>query len=81
MRKVWDRTEVRVRVNTSSEVMVRGTPEQIRSEVQRIVELTRGRANVCLGTGALPYETPPENVLLLGDICRQVADSGPEGSR
>lgn len=26
-----------------------------------------GRPNVCLGTGALPYETPPENVIRLRD--------------
>ena len=63
MKKVWDLTDVRVRVNTSSEVMVRGTWEEIRAEVDRIVQLTAGRDNVCLGTGALPYETPPENVL------------------
>ena len=76
MKKVWDRTEVGVRVNTSSEVMVRGTPGQIRAEVDRIVRLTRGRPNVCLGTGALPYETPPENVLLLGEICGAVSAGG-----
>jgi len=76
MKKVWERTEVRVRVNTSSEVMVRGTPEQIRAEVDRIVRLTRGRPNACLGTGALPYETPPENVLLLGEICEGISAGG-----
>ena len=74
MKRVWDRTEVRVRVNTSSEVMVRGTPEEIRSEVDRIVRLTTGRENVCLGTGALPYETPPENVLLIREYCRTLSE-------
>ncbi|HUT93711.1 MAG TPA: uroporphyrinogen decarboxylase family protein [Thermoguttaceae bacterium] len=69
MREIWDRTDVRVRVNTSSEVMVRGTREAIGAEVDRIVELTAGRANVCLGTGALPYETPPENVLFVKACC------------
>ncbi len=69
MREIWDRTDVRVRVNTSSEVIVRGTREAIRAEVDRIVELTAGRANVCLGTGALPYETPPENVLFVKACC------------
>ncbi len=80
MRKVWDRTDVRVRVNTSSEIMVRGTPAQIRGEVERIVQLTTGRPNVCLGTGALPYETPPENVLLVKRLCEQLAamDAGPK---
>ncbi|MHC4405324.1 MAG: uroporphyrinogen decarboxylase family protein [Planctomycetota bacterium] len=75
MRKVWDRTDVRVRVNTSSEVMIRGTHQQIRAEVDRIVRLTRGRPNVCLGTGALPYETPPENVLFVKECCRQLGSA------
>ncbi len=69
MKKVWDRIEVRVRVNTSAEIMVRGTPDQIGGEIDRIVRLTAGRPNVCLGTGSLPYETPPENVLLVKEIC------------
>jgi uroporphyrinogen decarboxylase len=73
MKKIWDRTDVRVRVNTSSEVMVRGTPEVIRGEVDRIVRLTAGRANVCLGTGALPYEAPPENVLLVKRYCQELS--------
>lgn len=63
MEKVRDRPEVRVRVNTSAELMVRGTRGQLREEVDRIERLAAGRENVCLGTGALPYETPPENVL------------------
>jgi len=72
MKKVWDRTGVRVRVNTSSEVMVRGTRDTISAEVDRIVRLTAGRDNVCLGTGALPYETPPENVLVIKEYCERL---------
>lgn len=70
MKKIWDRTDVRVRVNTSAEVMVRGTRDELRAEFARIVRLTTGRENVCLGTGALPYETPPENVLWLKELCQ-----------
>jgi len=70
LRKIWDRTEVRVRVNTSSQVMVHGTRAQLRGELDRVVRLTAGRGNVCLGTGALPYETPPENVLWLKQLCQ-----------
>jgi len=70
LKKIWDRTEVRVRVNTSSQVMVYGTRAQLRGEFERIVRLTAGRGNVCLGTGALPYETPPENVLWLKQLCQ-----------
>jgi len=73
MRKIWDQSDVLVRVNTSAEVMVRGTWPEIQAEVDRIVRLTAGRPNVCLGTGALPYETPPENVLRVKEYCRQLA--------
>ena len=65
MKKVWDKTEVRVRVNMDVEVISRGPWERIRADADRASGLVRGRPNVCLGTGALPYETPPENVLRL----------------
>ena len=65
MKKVWDKTEVRVRVNMDVEVIPRGPWERIRADADRASGLVRGRPNVCLGTGALPYETPPENVLRL----------------
>lgn len=71
MRKIWDRTEVHVRINTDVEVLARGTWEQIQAEADRILALVRGRPNVCMGTGALPYETPPENVLRLRDYLAQ----------
>ncbi len=76
IKRIWAQSDVRVRVNTSSEVMVRGTPDDLRAEVDRIVRLTAGRDNVCLGTGALPYETPPEKVLLVREYCKSVASGG-----
>jgi len=65
--KIWDRTDIRVRVNTGSEIISRGPWDAIQADADRIIRLVQGRANVCLGTGALPYETPPENVLRLMD--------------
>jgi len=70
MKKVWDRTDVRIRVNSDVELISRGTWEQIRADADRILRLTEGRKNVCMGTGALPYETPPENVLRLMEYVR-----------
>jgi uroporphyrinogen decarboxylase len=67
LRKIWDRTDVRVRVNTGSEIISRGPWEVIQADADRIIRLVQGRPNVCLGTGALPYETPPQNVLRLID--------------
>ena len=72
LKKVWDRTEVRVRVNGSAEIISRGPWERIRADADRILRLVRGRPNVCMGTGALPYETPPENVLRLRDYVRDL---------
>jgi len=65
VRKIWDRTDVRIRVNTGSEIISRGPWEAIRADADRILRLVAGRPNVCMGTGAVPYETPPENVLRL----------------
>jgi uroporphyrinogen decarboxylase len=67
MRRISDRTEVRVRINTRPEVVASGTWPQIRAEVDRVLALGAGRPNACLGTGALPYETPPGNVLRMKD--------------
>jgi uroporphyrinogen decarboxylase len=72
MRKIWDRTDVRVRVNMDVEVISRGPWERIRADADRVIGLVRGRPNVCLGTGALPYETPPEHVLRLREYVATV---------
>ena len=71
MKKIWDRTDVRVRVNSDVEIISRGTWPQIRANADRILRLVAGRPNVCLGTRALPYETPPENVLRLKEYVSQ----------
>jgi uroporphyrinogen decarboxylase len=63
MSRIWQRTEIRVRINIDLRVLVQRSWRAMRLEVERALALVRGRANVCLGTGALPFETPPENVL------------------
>ena len=70
LKKIWLRTDIRVRVNTDVEVVSRGPWERIRADADRILRLTAGRENVCMGTGALPYETPPEHVLRLREYVR-----------
>ena len=54
--------QVQVRVNMDSGVVACREPARIRREVDRILEFAGGRPNCLLGTGALPLETPPENV-------------------
>ena len=75
MRKVWDRTDVRVRVNGSPKIMAQGTRAELRAEVERIAKISHGRSNTCFGTSALPYETPPENVEYVQELC-QALESG-----
>lgn len=54
--------EVKVRVNMESAVLVRGTREDIAEAIDEVVALLHVRPNLLLGTGALPYDTPPDNV-------------------
>ena len=70
MKKVWDRTDVRIRVNSDVELISHGSWEEIRADADFIIRIAAGRPNVCMGTGALPYDTPPENVLKLTEYVR-----------
>lgn len=72
MEQVWDRTDVRIRVNASPKIMAQGTRDDLRAEVERIARIARGRENTCFGTSALPYETPPENVDYIQELCREL---------
>lgn len=65
MAKFGNQTDVKVRINTNPLVIVRGSKDDIIAEVDRIITIADGRPNILLGTGALPYETPPENILLI----------------
>lgn len=65
MERIRDRIDIRVRVNGDLRVIAGGTWDQITADADRLMRLVKDRPNVCLGTGALPYETPPENVLKL----------------
>jgi uroporphyrinogen decarboxylase len=67
MRKVAGRPDVRIRINTDLRVVASGTRTQIETEADRVLALAGERPNVCLGTGALAYETEPENVRYLMD--------------
>ena len=58
---------VRVRVNMDAGIVAGEDPLRIRREVDRILEFAGGRSNCLLGTGALPFETPPENMRFIRD--------------
>lgn len=73
MKKVADRPDVHIRVNSDLRIIASGTREEIRAEADRVIRLIGDRENVCLGTGALPYETNPDNVLYVMDYVRGVS--------
>ena len=75
MEKIWTRTQVRIRVNSNVELLSRGSWEQIRADADRIIRMVDGRPNVSMGTGVLPYETPPENVFRLREyVANQIIE-------
>ena len=67
MAKMVDCPEVIVRINMTSNAVVRGVPEEMKAEIDEILDMASTRPNCLLGTGALPYETPPENVAWIAE--------------
>ena len=59
--------QVRVRVNMDAGVLVGTDPRRICREVDRILEFAGNQPHCLLGTGALPLETPPENIRFIRD--------------
>ena len=70
LKKVEHRLDVQIRINADLRIVAAGSREQIRAEADRVLTLCRKRPNSCLGTGALPYETNPENVLYMMEYVR-----------
>ena len=70
LKKVENRLDVQIRINADLRIVAAGTREQIRIEADRVTALCRKRPNSCPGTGALPYETVPENVLYMMEYVR-----------
>ncbi len=61
------RPEVKVRVNLDPLLYTHGTKKEILAEIDAVIEMAAGRSNILLGTGAIPFETPFENILLIKD--------------
>ena len=72
LEKIKDRPDIQVRINCDLRIIASGTKEQIRKEADRVLALCRKRSNVCLGTGALPYEASVDNVLYTLDYVRSI---------
>lgn len=56
---------VKVRVNLDPGIVACPDPARIRRDVDRVLALVGGRPGFLMGTGALPLETPPENIRLI----------------
>ena len=57
--------QVAIRVNLDPGVVACHEPERIYRAIDHVLEIVGGRPNCVMGTGALPLETPPENMRLI----------------
>lgn len=63
--------EVKVRVNLDPAVYTRESRAEMLAAIDEVIELTLTRPNLLLGTGAIPYETPPANLLAMKRYCEE----------
>jgi uroporphyrinogen decarboxylase len=56
---------VKLRVNLDPGVVACPESERIYRGIDRVLEIVGGRSNCVMGTGAMPYETPLENIRLI----------------
>jgi len=56
---------VRIRVNLDPAVVACAEPERIYRAIDRVLEIVGFRSNCLMGTGALPFETPLDNIRLI----------------
>jgi hypothetical protein len=58
---------VKVRVNLDPGVVACNDPQRIYRGIDHVLQIVGPRTNCVMGTGALPLETPPENMRLIRD--------------
>ena len=56
---------VKIRVNLDPGVVICRDPQRIYRAIDHVLEIVGPRGNCVMGTGALPLETPPENIRLI----------------
>ena len=61
------RPHAKIRVNLDPCVVACRDPQRIYRAIDRVLEIVGGRTNCLMGTGAMPLETPPENIRLIRD--------------
>jgi uroporphyrinogen-III decarboxylase len=64
--RVWrTHPQVKIRVNLDPGIVACNEPERIYRAIDRLLEIVGDRTNCVMGSGALPLETPPENIRLI----------------
>jgi uroporphyrinogen-III decarboxylase len=63
MQKMKSHPEVKVRINMDPRPITANDFDGIRNEVDRVIALAGGSAEICIGTGCLPFEADPQMVL------------------
>jgi uroporphyrinogen decarboxylase len=61
---------VKVRVNMDPGIVACNEPDRIKQEIDRILSIASHHPNCLMGTGCLPYETPPENIELIREYLK-----------
>lgn len=61
------RPHVKIRVNLDPGVVACHDPQRICRAVDHVLDIVGGRPQCVMGTGALPLETPPDNIRLIRD--------------
>ncbi|NLX96098.1 MAG: hypothetical protein GXY83_07975 [Rhodopirellula sp.] len=56
---------VKIRVNLDPAVVACNEPQRLYRAIDHVLEIVGGRANCVMGTGAMPLETPPDNIRLI----------------
>ncbi len=62
---------ITIRVNLDPGVVACPDPERLYRGIDRVLGIAGGRPNCVMGTGAMPYETPLENIRLIREYVAQ----------
>lgn len=62
---------IKIRVNLDPVVVACAEPDRIYRGIDRVLEIVGGRSQCVMGTGAMPYETPLENIRLIREYITQ----------
>lgn len=70
MQKMKNRLSVMVRINMDPQVFIGNDEQKAFEEADRVLELAGKRRNVCIGSGALPFEANPDMVLAVKEYLK-----------